>query len=100
MAAADARQEFALPVTDAAPPKIVSVPRGPARVGQRYEYLIVAMDPNKDDQVTLSLDASSLARGASLTVAGCPADQPGCAAAARWCGHLAQLASSNRYHGY
>ncbi len=78
-----ARQEFTLPVSDSAPPAIVSTPRGPALVGQRYEYLIVATDPNKNDSVSLSLDAVSTSRGATLTAAGCPADVPGCAASMR-----------------
>ena len=78
-----ARQEFTLPVSDSAPPAIVSKPTGPARVGQRYETFVVATDPNKNDSVTLSLDAISIARGATLSAAGCPADAPGCAAAAR-----------------
>ncbi|MCC6508858.1 MAG: putative Ig domain-containing protein, partial [Pirellulaceae bacterium] len=78
-----ARQEFTLPVTDAAPPNIVSVPRGPARVGQLYEYLVVAVDPNANETVTLSLDATSIARGASLTATGCPAEHSNCAGAAR-----------------
>ena len=78
-----ARQEFTLPVSDSAPPAIVSKPTGPARVGQRYETFVVATDPNKNDSVTLSLDAISIARAATLSAAGCPADAPGCAAAAR-----------------
>ena len=78
-----ARQEFTLPVTDAAPPSIVSIPRGPARIGEHYEYLVVAVDPNTNDRVTISLDAASIGRGANLTPAGCPADRPNCAAAAR-----------------
>ncbi len=82
-----ARQEFVLPVSDAVPPRIISTPTGPARVGERYEYLVVAMDANAGDTVTLSLDAHSLARGATLTAIGCPADQAACAAAARLVWH-------------
>lgn len=82
-----ARQEFILPVSDAVPPRIISTPTGPARVGERYEYLVVAMDANAGDTVTLSLDDHSLARGATLTATGCPADQSGCAAAARLVWH-------------
>ncbi|XZE20921.1 putative Ig domain-containing protein [Pirellulaceae bacterium SH449] len=77
-----AYQEFLLPVSDAAPPRIVSTPTSPARVGQPYEYLVIATDPNPDDTISLTLDEIALARGLTLVSQSCPAGTSECTAAA------------------
>ena len=47
------------------PPEITSKPTGPALRDVTWTYQVVAVDPN-DDAVTITLDAASLARGATL----------------------------------
>ncbi|MEZ6135208.1 MAG: putative Ig domain-containing protein [Pirellulaceae bacterium] len=76
------RQEFTLPVSNAAPPRIVSAPSSPARIGRSYEYTVVAVDANHGDTVALTMDTASVARGATLTATSCPAEFPNCSAAA------------------
>lgn len=77
-----AQQEFLLPVSDAAPPEIISNPTGPARLGHPYQYLVIATDPNPRDTVTLTLDETSIARGITLTAQTCPSGTTDCTAAA------------------
>ena len=63
-------QRFTLTVSGNLPPRWISSPTLQVTAGAAYVYDAVAIDPNRGDALTYTLDADSIARGMTLTADG------------------------------